>query len=122
MVHQAIRVRFAVGFDEADDLIEQIIARHSVPKQLTVVSSDNRIKTAATRGGGGGGRGGGARSSDSDAWLDRLIDGKIDLAVAASKYADSNPSDSGESNHESSGLRGDSSPIDVEGWMDEFGF
>lgn len=44
-----IQVLFAVGRPEADDLIEEIIRSTSVPRQLTVVSNDHRIQTAAQR-------------------------------------------------------------------------
>src|SRR5271154_2768213 len=37
--HRGITVRFAVDEEEADDLIEQLIRKASVPKQLTVVSN-----------------------------------------------------------------------------------
>jgi predicted RNA-binding protein with PIN domain len=47
--HQGIVVLFAVDCESADERIEQLIARHSTPKSLTVVSSDRRIRTAATR-------------------------------------------------------------------------
>src|SRR5262249_44389632 len=44
-----LHVRFAVGLDEADDLIELLIRRASSPRQLTVVSDDHRIQQAARR-------------------------------------------------------------------------
>lgn len=47
--HKGITVLFAVDADDADSLIEELIAHHSSPKTLTVVSSDIRIKTAAHR-------------------------------------------------------------------------
>lgn len=34
---------------EADDVIEDLVAAHSSPKQLMVISSDNRLQTAAKR-------------------------------------------------------------------------
>lgn len=43
------RVIFAANYDEADTLIEELIAKHSAPKTLTVVSDDNRLQTAARR-------------------------------------------------------------------------
>ncbi len=46
---KGIRVVFALSHFEADDLIEEIVARHSHPKQLEVVSSDNRLRTKASR-------------------------------------------------------------------------
>ena|SRR5579862_4707660 len=47
--HRGITVRFAVDEEEADDLIEQLIRKASVPKQITVVSDDHRIQQAAHR-------------------------------------------------------------------------
>jgi predicted RNA-binding protein with PIN domain len=44
-----LRVRFAVGFEEADDLIEQLIGTCPSPRQLWVVSDDHRLQTAARR-------------------------------------------------------------------------
>jgi uncharacterized protein len=47
--YRGIQVRFAVAHDEADDLIELLIRRESVPRRLTVVSDDRRIQEAARR-------------------------------------------------------------------------
>ena len=47
--HKGITVLFAVDHDSADERIEDLIARHSNPRALTVVSSDHRIQRAATR-------------------------------------------------------------------------
>ena len=47
--HKGLTVLFAVDVDTADDRIEDLIAAHSSPKILTVVSSDHRIQKAATR-------------------------------------------------------------------------
>jgi hypothetical protein len=47
--YRGLRVRFAVGEAQADDLIEQLIRRASVPRRLTVVSDDHRIQKAARR-------------------------------------------------------------------------
>lgn len=44
-----IRILFASAQDEADDLIEELIALSSVPGQLVVVSSDHRLQHAAKR-------------------------------------------------------------------------
>jgi uncharacterized protein len=44
---QGIQVIFAVDYDEADDLLENMIRRHPAPKSLTVVSSDHRILKCA---------------------------------------------------------------------------
>ncbi len=47
--HKGIAVVFAVENDCADERIEELIAAHSAPRTLTVVSSDRRIRQAATR-------------------------------------------------------------------------
>jgi predicted RNA-binding protein with PIN domain len=47
--HKGITVVFAVGDENADERIEHLIAAHSAPKGLTVVSSDHRIRRAAAR-------------------------------------------------------------------------
>jgi predicted RNA-binding protein with PIN domain len=47
--YRSLTVVFALGDENADARIEQLIAQHSNPKTLTVVSSDNRIRQAATR-------------------------------------------------------------------------
>lgn len=62
--NSGIQVAFAFDFDEADDMLESLIRKHSSPKGLTVVSSDNRIRKCAM-----------ARraiSVGSDEFLDRL--------------------------------------------------
>jgi predicted RNA-binding protein with PIN domain len=48
-VFHGLRVRFAVGFDEADDLIEQLIGANPSPRHLRVVSDDHRLQMAARR-------------------------------------------------------------------------
>ncbi len=59
-----IEVLFATQYNEADELIERLIKHHSAPKQLTVVSSDQRLKAAATKRG--------AKSINSEDWFDQL--------------------------------------------------
>jgi uncharacterized protein len=46
---EGIAVRFARDHDEADDLIEELIAAHGSASSLTVVSSDTRLQKAAKR-------------------------------------------------------------------------
>jgi predicted RNA-binding protein with PIN domain len=48
VVH-GIQVRFAVGLDQADDLIELLIRQAPSPRELAVVSNDRRIQQAARR-------------------------------------------------------------------------
>ncbi|MFN5950369.1 MAG: NYN domain-containing protein [Pirellulaceae bacterium] len=45
----AIEVRFAIGYPEADQLLIDLIGKHSHPSKLLVVSSDRAIRTAAQR-------------------------------------------------------------------------
>ncbi len=46
---KGIEVVFAVGDENADARIEKMIAAHSSPKSLTVVSTDHRVRQAAAR-------------------------------------------------------------------------
>jgi uncharacterized protein len=47
--YRGLTVVFALGDENADARIEQLIASHSNPRTLTVVSSDRRIRLAAAR-------------------------------------------------------------------------
>src|SRR5262245_26205025 len=47
--HRGLRILFALGDENADARIEEIIAGHANPRTLTVVSSDRRIRQAAAR-------------------------------------------------------------------------
>lgn len=62
--YQGLQVIFALGDENADARIEELIAAHSAPKALTVVSSDRRVRQAASRRR--------ARALTSDEFLDRL--------------------------------------------------
>lgn len=73
-VRNSIELRFAVDHDEADDLLEELIARHPTPKRLMVVSSDHRVQKAASRRG--------ARFMDSDVWYSELVENRLRLAVS----------------------------------------
>ncbi|MCA9159771.1 MAG: NYN domain-containing protein [Planctomycetales bacterium] len=59
-----LSICYAVDHHEADDLLEKIMREHPTPKQLTVVSSDQRIRRCA--------RAQRATSMDSQAFLDQL--------------------------------------------------
>lgn len=59
-------VMYAVEYDDADSMIEELIRKHSVPKKLTIVSSDHRLHKAALRRK--------ATPIDSDIWFDQLTD------------------------------------------------
>jgi predicted RNA-binding protein with PIN domain len=47
--YRGIDVRFALGDENADARIEELIRSHSNPKALVVISSDRRIREAAGR-------------------------------------------------------------------------
>ena len=104
-----IEVQFAVGYAEADDLIEELIAAHSAPKRLAVVSSDGRIQTAANRRG--------CATFASDVWLDDLLAGKPRLAIEYRHGA-------GQGSQRESGDEKPNtvSDEDLEQWMQDFGF
>lgn len=104
---EGMDVWFAVQYPEADDLLEEIIAAHSAPKQLAVVSSDHRVQTAARRRG--------ATSFDSQPWFDHLLNGSVLLSPAAKRVRRR----AGQGSSESKPVADD---IDVDRWMDEFGF
>lgn len=61
---RSLTVLFAPPHQEADDMIEELLAKHSVPKQVLVVSSDHRLQKAARRRG--------ASAIDSDLFLEQL--------------------------------------------------
>ena len=75
-----IEVWYAVGYPDADTLIEELIRTHSTPKKLVVVSNDHRIQDAARR-----------RQSTvipSEAWMDDLERGRwLDEDADVSKPA-----------------------------------
>jgi predicted RNA-binding protein with PIN domain len=47
--YKGLTLVFALGDENADARIEHLIAQHSAPKSLTVVSSDRRVRQAASR-------------------------------------------------------------------------
>jgi uncharacterized protein len=47
--YKGVTLIFALGDENADARIEQLIGAHSAPKSLTVISSDRRVRQAATR-------------------------------------------------------------------------
>jgi predicted RNA-binding protein with PIN domain len=59
-----ICVKYAVGYADADTLLEELIQIDSAPRRMTVVSSDHRVQRAAKRRR--------ATAVDSDVWFDDL--------------------------------------------------
>jgi predicted RNA-binding protein with PIN domain len=62
--YKGMTLLFAVADENADARIEKLIATHSAPKSLTVISSDKRIRQAARRRK--------ARTLTADEFLDQL--------------------------------------------------
>ncbi len=65
LVHKGIQVYFAREYESADEMLEHMIAAHSAPRSLTVVSSDHRIQRAVRRRRG--------EAIDSDRWFRRIL-------------------------------------------------
>ncbi|MGC3968116.1 MAG: NYN domain-containing protein [Pirellulales bacterium] len=65
MFVHGVNLRFARGYNSADELIEELIQLDTAPRRLTVVSSDHRIQCAARRRK--------ARAVDSDTWYDEAL-------------------------------------------------
>jgi predicted RNA-binding protein with PIN domain len=49
LCHRGIRVLYAVGYPDADSLLEELIRADSSPRRLVVVSGDHQLQRAATR-------------------------------------------------------------------------
>ena len=64
-----VKIFFSDEYDEADSMIEHLIAQHSVPQKLTVVSCDHRLHKAALRRR--------AIPIDSDVWYEKMIAGHL---------------------------------------------
>ena len=95
-----ILVEFASEYEDADQLIEKLIAKHSAAKQLTIVSSDHRLhKAARTRG---------ATPIDSGDWLDQIQHPRNDFSPVESNSIE----DLGDETL---------SDVDVDFWMNEMG-
>ena len=45
--HRGVTVHFSRGYNDADELIEELIQKSNTPRKLTVVSSDHRLQRAA---------------------------------------------------------------------------
>ncbi|MCC9641369.1 NYN domain-containing protein [Rhodopirellula sp. JC740] len=122
MLFADMDVRFAVGYAEADDLIEELIFQHPNPKSLTVVSSDHRLHAAAKRKK--------ALPIDSEAWLDALLDGHIQMAKlpkATAKRKRSQPGSPAADDVDSTSQPNDPTldamldADELQKWMDQYG-
>lgn len=119
MVVEGMQVRYAVEYPEADDLIEALIVENTAPKQLAVVSSDSRVRQAASRRG--------CTVYESQPWLDDLLDGVVGLAGGRrrrTRQPGSGQPGSGQGRGVElggdAGERVDEQEVDR--WMREFGF
>lgn len=70
--HRGLTVRFAPRDSDADAVIEHLIAEHSAPRRLVVVSSDHRLHRAARRRR--------AKAIDSDVWYADVLRQRIEGA------------------------------------------
>ncbi len=96
--YEGISVRFASAYDNADELIEELIKADSSPRRLTVVSSDHRLHKAAKRRR--------ATAIDSDRWYGEILKRRSERAKAPPPI-----------NKPASPLP----PHEVERWMKELG-
>jgi uncharacterized protein len=65
MHYAGVKVRFAKGYADADELLEELITADTAPRRSTVVSSDHRVQRAARRRK--------ARAVDSDIWYETAL-------------------------------------------------
>lgn len=65
VLQNGMHVHYATGHRDADELIIDMLQRHSAPKSLMIVSSDHQIQKAAERRR--------ARYCDSDRWYEDMI-------------------------------------------------
>jgi predicted RNA-binding protein with PIN domain len=102
-IFRAILVRFARRGQEADDLIEELIASEIDPRNLLVVSSDHRLQRAA--------RQRGASFVDSETWYSQILNAK----VKSSKSGASTAKTAGSEKPDDTGV------AEVKRWLEEFG-
>lgn len=110
-----LHVWFAVDEPEADDLLEDLISLNSVPKGLAVVSSDNRVRQAASRRG--------CTVYDSQTWMDNLLEGVVGLADGWHRRSGQGRGVARGREEVDRGEQEDQvDQEDVERWLREFGF
>lgn len=77
-MHGRLRVFFATPHGDADLFIEDVIATHSAPKSVTLVSSDHRLQTVARRRK--------AKPIDSEVFFDELDRRRARAGAASSRH------------------------------------
>jgi predicted RNA-binding protein with PIN domain len=70
--YAGVKVRFAKGYADADELLEELIAADTTPRRSTVVSSDHRVQRAARRRR--------AKAVDSDVWYETMLRKRRELS------------------------------------------
>lgn len=88
LVHRGITVRFAAGYADADELIEELIRADSAPRRLIVVSGDHRLQRAARRRR--------ATALDSDQWYTDTLRRRRQRPSAPPPVKPALPADAGE--------------------------
>ena len=114
---QGMTVSYSAGFEEADDLLEQIIRKHPQPRSLTVVSSDLRIQRAA--------KARKAKAISCDDWLMLLLDKSQPLQKLPHEPSPPQPteacSDEAQQADKSDSIDPLLSAEEVSEWLNEFG-
>ena len=77
----AVKVLYSIEFEDADEMIESLIAGHSAPKQLLIVSSDHRLQRAAQKRR--------AQFIDTGDWFDQITHRSQGPANCEAEQADS---------------------------------
>lgn len=98
---QGIQIRYAVEYEEADELLEELIRREPTPKKLLVVSSDLRVQRAARRRR--------AHTESSETWFDSLKQRRQTPDIHSLPPENEKPDPI-------------SDEVDVEYWLRNFGF
>jgi predicted RNA-binding protein with PIN domain len=80
IVSEGITIRFARGYADADELLEELVTADHAPRKLTVVSSDHRVQRAAKRRR--------AKAIDSDVWYEAMLRRRADAGNQARAAAD----------------------------------
>lgn len=99
--HLGMTVMFASRDEDADTVIEALIAADSAPKRLTVVSSDHRLQRAAKRRR--------ATAVDSDRWFAQLLRDRAARSTPSATADVAKP-------------QGPLTEGEVSHWMRQFGF
>ncbi len=112
-----LMVCYSVDHAEADDLLEEIIRQHPTPKQLTVVSSDQRVRRCA--------RARRASSVDAEQFLEELErrpNQEVSLASLSQPTLPTEELSTPNPTSQPSAEKSDSLSADeVAYWLDEFG-